>query len=104
MNKKPPPDDAPSDDAPGAAVTAAALTVTRGSRTVLDDLHFTVETGRVTGLLGPSGCGKTTLMRALAAPRPRSPAPSTSSATRPATPACATASATSPRRRPSTTT
>ncbi len=35
-------------------------------RTVLDDLHFTVETGRVTGLLGPSGCGKTTLMRALA--------------------------------------
>lgn len=66
MNKKPPPDDAPPDDAPGAAVTATALTVTRGSRTVLDDLHFTVETGQVTGLLGPSGCGKTTLMRALA--------------------------------------
>ncbi|MFE1150387.1 ABC transporter ATP-binding protein [Streptomyces albidoflavus] len=66
MNKKPPPDDAPPDDSPDAAVTATALTVTRGPRTVLDDLHFTVETGRVTGLLGPSGCGKTTLMRALA--------------------------------------
>lgn len=50
-------------DAP--AVRAAALTVVRGSRTVLDGLDFTVPRGQVTGLLGPSGCGKSTLMRAL---------------------------------------
>lgn len=61
MNKKEP----PPRDAPAPAVTATALTVARGSRTVLDDLHFTVERGQVTGLLGPSGCGKTTLMRAV---------------------------------------
>ncbi|MFD4990152.1 ABC transporter ATP-binding protein [Streptomyces sp. NPDC058372] len=47
------------------AVTAAGLTVTRGPRTVLRDLDFTVPPGRITGLLGPSGCGKTTLMRAI---------------------------------------
>ncbi len=100
MNKKPPPDDAPDD-----AVTATALTVTRGSRTVLDDLHFTVETGRVTGLLGPSGCGKTTLMRAIAGTQ----AKVTGTLDVLGHPAgdprlCATASATSPRRPPSTTT
>ncbi|WEH40393.1 ABC transporter ATP-binding protein [Streptomyces sp. AM 2-1-1] len=50
---------------PPAAVRAAGLTVVRGDRTVLRDLGFTVEPGRITGLLGPSGCGKSTLMRAL---------------------------------------
>ncbi|WP_405778240.1 ABC transporter ATP-binding protein [Streptomyces sp. NBC_00859] len=48
-----------------AAVQARGLTVTRGSRTVLRDLDFTVPRGRITGLLGPSGCGKSTLMRAV---------------------------------------
>ncbi|CAL9460644.1 Ribosome-associated ATPase [Streptomyces sp. enrichment culture] len=47
------------------AVRAEALTVVRGPRTVLHDLHFTVPRGRITGLLGPSGCGKSTLMRAV---------------------------------------
>ncbi|MGI5040864.1 ABC transporter ATP-binding protein [Streptomyces sp. JAC128] len=47
------------------AVEARALTVVRGDRTVLHDLGFTVEPGRITGLLGPSGCGKSTLMRAV---------------------------------------
>ncbi len=47
------------------AVRAAALTVTRGTRTVIDGIDFTVPRGQVTGLLGPSGCGKSTLMRAL---------------------------------------
>ncbi|MCX4414092.1 ABC transporter ATP-binding protein [[Kitasatospora] papulosa] len=47
------------------AVEARALTVVRGDRTVLRDLGFTVEPGRITGLLGPSGCGKSTLMRAV---------------------------------------
>ncbi|PNG16148.1 multidrug ABC transporter ATP-binding protein, partial [Streptomyces cahuitamycinicus] len=46
------------------AVHAEHLTVTRGPRTVLRDLGFTVPRGQITGLLGPSGCGKSTLMRA----------------------------------------
>ncbi|SFY21865.1 ABC transporter ATP-binding protein [Streptomyces atratus] len=49
----------------GAAVEAHGLTVVRGARTVLHGLGFTVEPGRITGLLGPSGCGKSTLMRAV---------------------------------------
>ncbi|MET9773309.1 ABC transporter ATP-binding protein [Streptomyces sp. NPDC006367] len=48
------------------AVRAENLTVTRGPRTVLHGLGFTVPRGRITGLLGPSGCGKSTLMRAIA--------------------------------------
>lgn len=48
-----------------AAVRARALTVVRGSRTVLDGLSFDVAPGRVTGLLGPSGSGKSTLIRAI---------------------------------------
>jgi ABC-2 type transport system ATP-binding protein/ABC-2 type transport system permease protein len=47
------------------AVAAEALVVVRGGRRVLHGLDFTVEAGRVTGLLGPSGSGKTTLMRAV---------------------------------------
>ncbi|MFC5173474.1 ABC transporter ATP-binding protein [Streptomyces mutomycini] len=47
------------------AVEARGLTVVRGGRTVLRGLDFTVEPGRITGLLGPSGCGKSTLMRAV---------------------------------------
>jgi ABC-2 type transport system ATP-binding protein len=50
---------------PPPAVEAAALRVSRGGRTVLDDLAFTIPRGRITGLLGPSGCGKSTLMRAI---------------------------------------
>lgn len=50
----------------GAVIEARGLTVVRGSRTVLKGLDFTVEPGRITGLLGPSGCGKSTLMRAVA--------------------------------------
>ncbi|MGW1091567.1 ABC transporter ATP-binding protein [Streptomyces sp. NPDC002596] len=49
----------------GAAIEARGLTVVRGGRTVLRGLDFTVEPGRITGLLGPSGCGKSTLMRAV---------------------------------------
>lgn len=49
----------------GVAIEARGLTVVRGSRTVLKGLDFTVEPGRITGLLGPSGCGKSTLLRAV---------------------------------------
>lgn len=34
-----------------------------GGKTVVNDVSFTVRTGRVTGLLGPNGAGKSTLMR-----------------------------------------
>ncbi|MEV8458650.1 MULTISPECIES: ABC transporter ATP-binding protein [Streptomyces] len=49
----------------GTAIEATALTVTRGPRTVLRHLDFTVPRGQITGLLGPSGCGKSTLMRSI---------------------------------------
>ncbi|MGC5041613.1 ABC transporter ATP-binding protein [Streptomyces sp. DT190] len=68
MNKTPgppPPATAKDPQADPEAVHAQHLTVTRGPRTVLRDLAFTVPRGRITGLLGPSGCGKSTLMRAV---------------------------------------
>ena len=39
------------------------LTKRYGDHTVVDDLSFTVEPGRVTGFLGPNGSGKSTTMR-----------------------------------------
>ena len=36
-----------------------------GSKTVLDDIHWSVEPGSIVGLIGPNGAGKTTLLRAL---------------------------------------
>lgn len=47
------------------AIEAAGLHISRGRTKILRGLDFTVETGRVTGLLGPSGSGKTTLMRGI---------------------------------------
>ncbi len=41
------------------------LTKKYGGRTVIDDLTFTVESGRVTGFLGPNGSGKSTMMKIL---------------------------------------
>lgn len=34
-------------------------------RTVLDDVSFSIEQGKVTAIVGPSGCGKTTLLEIL---------------------------------------
>ena len=54
----------------GLDATRPAIEVQRlghrfGSRTVLEQVHFTVAAGRITGLLGPNGAGKTTLLRCL---------------------------------------
>jgi ABC-2 type transport system ATP-binding protein len=44
-------------------IVVAGLTKQYGGRTVVDDLSFTAEPGRVTGFLGPNGAGKTTTLR-----------------------------------------
>jgi ABC-2 type transport system ATP-binding protein len=48
-----------------AAVEVRSLDVRRGRVTILQEIDFSIESGRITGLLGPSGSGKTTLMRAI---------------------------------------
>ncbi len=47
-------------------IGANHLTLTLGGRTVLDDISFALECGRVTAIIGPNGAGKTSLIRALA--------------------------------------
>jgi len=39
------------------------ISKTFGKQTVLSDVSFSVEKGKIFSLLGPSGCGKTTLLR-----------------------------------------
>lgn len=46
-------------------VTASHVCRRFGSVLALDDVSFTLPTGRILGLLGPNGAGKTTLLRAL---------------------------------------
>jgi len=41
-----------------AVITLEAVSKRYGSRTVVDDLSFTVEPGKVTGFPGPNGTGK----------------------------------------------
>lgn len=41
------------------------LTKRYGSKVAIDDLSFTVNTGKVTGFLGPNGSGKSTTMRCM---------------------------------------
>ncbi|ABM07232.1 ABC transporter ATP-binding protein [Paenarthrobacter aurescens] len=48
-----------------AAIEATGLHVSRSRTKILRGLNFTVDAGRITGLLGPSGSGKTTLMRVI---------------------------------------
>jgi ABC-2 type transport system ATP-binding protein len=47
------------------AVEARGLTKSYGGKTVVNDLTFSVQAGRVTGFLGPNGAGKSTTMRLL---------------------------------------
>ncbi|WP_168627064.1 ABC transporter ATP-binding protein [Cryobacterium sp. BB307] len=44
-------------------IEARNLTKTYGDKTVVDDITFTIQPGRVTGFLGPNGAGKSTTMR-----------------------------------------
>ncbi|MGY1729272.1 ABC transporter ATP-binding protein [Geodermatophilus sp. SYSU D01062] len=44
-------------------IEVSGLTKQYGSRTVVEDVSFTLEPGTVTGFLGPNGAGKTTTMR-----------------------------------------
>lgn len=44
----------------------SSLAAGYGDDAVLRDLSFTVDRGRILGIVGESGCGKTTLLRALA--------------------------------------
>jgi ABC-2 type transport system ATP-binding protein len=44
-------------------IEVIGLTKSYGRTTAVDDLSFTVESGRVTGFLGPNGAGKSTTMR-----------------------------------------
>lgn len=46
-----------------AMISVRSLTKAYGSKTVVDDLNFTVAPGVVTGFLGPNGAGKSTTMR-----------------------------------------
>jgi ABC-2 type transport system ATP-binding protein len=49
----------------GHTIEIERLTKRYGKATVLDDLSFTVQPGRVTGFLGPNGAGKSTTMKIL---------------------------------------
>lgn len=46
-------------------IVVDGLTKRFGDLVAVNDLHFTVEPGRITGFLGPNGAGKTTTMRML---------------------------------------
>ncbi len=48
-----------------ALIEAKGLSKSYGSHKALDNIDFTVERGRVVGLVGPNGAGKTTILNAI---------------------------------------
>ncbi|ANO52928.1 ABC transporter ATP-binding protein [Woeseia oceani] len=46
-------------------VDAKSVSKSYGSLRAVDDVSFTIEKGRITGLIGPNGAGKTTLLKAI---------------------------------------
>ncbi len=44
-------------------ITVSHLSKTYSRRTVVDDLSFELDAGRITGFVGPNGAGKSTTMR-----------------------------------------
>ena len=55
----------PEELRPLGRVEVSGLTKMYGGVTVVDDVSFIAEPGRVTGILGPNGAGKTTTLRML---------------------------------------
>lgn len=49
-----------------AKIKGDSLKVVSGSRTILDEISFTLKPQQTTVIIGPSGCGKTTLLKVLA--------------------------------------
>ena len=47
----------------GPILDVTHLTKSFGTKTILDDLSFHIESGEIFGLLGPNGAGKTTMIR-----------------------------------------
>jgi ABC-2 type transport system ATP-binding protein len=48
-----------------AVITASHLSKRYKSTLALDDVNFSIESGRIVGLIGPNGAGKTTALKAL---------------------------------------
>lgn len=48
-----------------AAISVQSLAVSYDDNVVLRDVSFTVEAGRIIGIVGPNGAGKTTLIKAM---------------------------------------
>jgi ABC-2 type transport system ATP-binding protein len=48
-----------------AVITASGLHKQYGKRTALDNISFSIEPGRIVGLIGPNGSGKTTTLKAI---------------------------------------
>jgi ABC-2 type transport system ATP-binding protein len=48
-----------------ALIEARGLSKSYGATRALDDVSFSVETGRIVGLIGPNGAGKTTALKAI---------------------------------------
>ncbi len=52
-------------DPPPSKLAVRGISLTLGTRVVLDDLYFEIRPGEVLGILGPNGSGKTSLMRCI---------------------------------------
>lgn len=57
----------PAEAKPGvsAALVAAGVSLRRGGKTIVADVHVRIEPGRMLAILGPNGAGKSSLMRIL---------------------------------------
>ena len=53
------------DEPPPSKLAVRGISLTLGSRIILDDLYFEIRPGEVLGILGPNGSGKTSLMRCI---------------------------------------